>query len=100
MTAQLATLSTPVSTVPPKAEKRMIYRFGKSNTEGHASQRKLLGGKGANLAEMSAIGLPVPPGFTITTEVCAEYQAAGGKLPPGLAEEVRTHIGHVSLCET
>ncbi len=57
--------------------------------EGNASMRDLLGGKGANLAEMSNIGLPVPPGFTITTEVCNEYYASGGRMPPALMDEVR-----------
>ena len=47
-----------------------VYSFGAAGTEGDSSMRNLLGGKGANLAEMSGIGLPVPPGFTITTEVC------------------------------
>ena len=48
---------------------KWVYSFGGENTEGRAEMRELLGGKGANLAEMSSIGLPVPPGFTITTEV-------------------------------
>jgi hypothetical protein len=68
---------------------KMIYRFGKGTAEGDASQRELLGGKGANLAEMSTIGLPVPPGFTITTRVCADYHEAGEKLPAGLMDQVR-----------
>ncbi|MCZ6612496.1 MAG: hypothetical protein O6941_07655, partial [Planctomycetota bacterium] len=63
---------------------RMIYHFGRTKTEGNASQRDLLGGKGANLAEMSAIGLPVPPGFTITTEVCAAYDKNDQRLPSAL----------------
>ncbi len=66
------------------SEKR-VYLFH----EGDASMRDLLGGKGANLAEMSKIGLPVPPGFTITTEVCAEYYAGGAKLPSALMDEAR-----------
>ena len=63
---------------PTTTQKKMIYRFGRSGTEGDASQRDLLGGKGANLAEMISIGLPVPPGFTITTEVCAAYDRGSG----------------------
>ncbi len=70
----------------------MIYRFGRSGTEGDSSQRDLLGGKGANLAEMISIGLPVPPGFTITTEVCAAYDRAGDTLPDGLMDQVRSSI--------
>ena len=52
-----------------------VYSFGGNLTEGRADMRELLGGKGANLAEMSSIGLPVPPGFTISTEVCTHYYA-------------------------
>ena len=49
---------------------RYVYRFGAGEADGRSDQAKLLGGKGANLAEMTALGVPVPPGFTITTEVC------------------------------
>ena len=66
------------------ANKKMVYYFGKSKTEGKGKSKNLLGGKGANLAEMTSIGLPVPPGFTITTEVCDAYYKAGKKLPSGL----------------
>ena len=58
-------------------KQKRVYRFGKNQTDGQAMMKPLLGGKGANLAEMSRIGLPVPPGFTITTEVCAEYHELG-----------------------
>ncbi len=60
--------------------------------EGNAQMRDLLGGKGAGLAEMSRIGLPVPPGFTITTEACLEYFRLGGRFPQGLMEEVREKL--------
>jgi pyruvate, orthophosphate dikinase len=63
--------------------------------EGNASMRELLGGKGAGLAEMSRVGLPVPPGFTITTAVCNEYNAKGQTFPPGLMDEVRRALGSV-----
>lgn len=63
--------------------------------EGNATMRDLLGGKGANLAEMTNIGLPVPPGFTITTEVCTAYTEGGKKLPSGLLEEIQTALAHV-----
>jgi pyruvate,orthophosphate dikinase len=53
--------------------KTRVYRFGNKTADGNSKMKNLLGGKGANLAEMSAIGIPVPPGFTITTEVCTEY---------------------------
>jgi pyruvate,orthophosphate dikinase len=57
--------------------KKRVYRFGSESTDGNSKMKNLLGGKGANLAEMSAIGIPVPPGFTITTEVCTEYNLLG-----------------------
>ncbi|MFG0246784.1 MAG: pyruvate, phosphate dikinase [Phycisphaerales bacterium JB052] len=69
----------------------MIYAFGKK-TEGDGSMRDLLGGKGANLAEMTSIGLPVPPGFTITTEACAQYYANRKRLPKGLMGDVKSHM--------
>ncbi|MEN1681356.1 MAG: PEP/pyruvate-binding domain-containing protein, partial [Planctomycetota bacterium] len=71
----------------PKAAK-MVYYFGKTKTEGDGSMKQLIGGKGANLAEMTSIGLPVPAGFTITTECCGKYSKAGGKLPKGLMGDV------------
>jgi pyruvate,orthophosphate dikinase len=55
---------------------KFVYRFGAGKADGSAEMRNLLGGKGANLAEMANLGLPVPPGFTITTEVCNTYYAA------------------------
>ncbi len=70
---------------------KRVYLF----REGDKSKRDLLGGKGANLAEMTNIGLPVPPGFTITTEVCTEYYQAGRRLPDGLMDEVKTAIADV-----
>ena len=57
--------------------KKRVYTFGNGKAEGKADMRNLLGGKGANLAEMNLIGVPVPPGFTITTEVCIEYYELG-----------------------
>ena len=56
---------------------KYVYTFGDGKAEGKADMKNLLGGKGANLAEMNLIGIPVPPGFTITTEVCAEYYKHG-----------------------
>lgn len=71
---------------------KMIYYFGKAGTDGNTSQKQLLGGKGANLADMCSIGLPVPPGFTITTAVCELYYTEGRKLPGKLMDEVRANI--------
>ena len=71
-----------------KTTNKMVYYFGSTKTEGKGKGKALLGGKGLNLAEMTSIGLPVPPGFTITTEVCDAYYKAGEKLPAGLMDEV------------
>ena len=68
--------------------KKRVYRFGGKNAEGDGNMRELLGGKGANLAEMSRLGMPVPAGFTITTECCAEYYALGGGYTKELKGEV------------
>jgi pyruvate,orthophosphate dikinase len=68
--------------------RRYVYDF----TEGAELGRELLGGKGIGLAEMTAIGLPVPAGFTVTTEACREYMRLGGKPPPGLDEEIEEHV--------
>ncbi|XWS08683.1 hypothetical protein CRYUN_Cryun40dG0022300 [Craigia yunnanensis] len=65
-----------------------VFTFGKGRSEGHKGMKSLLGGKGANLAEMSSIGLSVPPGLTISTEACQKYQQNGKKLPEGLWEEI------------
>ena len=67
---------------------KFVYFFGGSSADGNGKLKSLLGGKGANLAEMCLIGLPVPAGFTITTEVCNLYGAAGNKYPAGLAAEI------------
>ncbi|WP_442510821.1 pyruvate, phosphate dikinase [Novipirellula sp. SH528] len=71
---------------------KMVYYFGKTKTEGRGSSKALLGGKGLNLAEMTAIGLPVPPGFTITTAVCDAYYKSGEKMPKGLMDEVNVAV--------
>ncbi|MCC9609654.1 pyruvate, phosphate dikinase [Blastopirellula sp. JC732] len=71
---------------------KMVYYFGKTKTEGKGVTKAILGGKGLNLADMTNIGLPVPPGFTITTEVCDMYYKGGKKLPKTLLEEVTKNI--------
>lgn len=68
--------------------KKRVYLFGGKTAEGDGTMRELLGGKGANLAEMSRLGMPVPAGFTITTECCAEYYALGG----GYSDELRQDV--------
>ena len=67
---------------------KWVYTFGDGAAEGSAEMRTLLGGKGANLAEMSNLGLPVPPGFTITTEVCTAYYKDGRHYPGDVADQV------------
>ncbi|MBT8400453.1 MAG: pyruvate, phosphate dikinase [Rhodothermia bacterium] len=74
---------------------KKVYKFGNGSAEADRSMRDLLGGKGANLAEMSSIGLPVPPGFTISTESCRYYTESGGKWPDGLEEQVADGIRHL-----
>lgn len=75
---------------------KKVYTFGDGKAEGNASMRNLLGGKGANLAEMNLLGMPVPPGFTITTEVCTEYTQYGrNKVVEDIKAEVEKAIAHV-----
>jgi pyruvate,orthophosphate dikinase len=71
---------------------RSVYFFERGKADGDAKMKQLLGGKGANLAEMCRIGLPVPPGFTIGTSVCAAYYEAGGKLPDPVQKEVDENL--------
>ena len=72
-----------------------VYSFGGGSAEGRAGMKALLGGKGANLAEMANLGLPVPPGFTITAEVCTAYNAARGSYPPSLEAQVSDALASV-----
>src|SRR5688572_7208505 len=88
--------SKPAANKKPSAKSgkagKLIYYFGKTRTDGRGDQKQLLGGKGANLAEMTSIGLPVPPGFTITTQSCDLYYKSGKKLPPALMDDVRKSV--------
>ena len=74
---------------------KWVYSFGRNGSEGTADMRNLLGGKGANLAEMSNLGLPVPPGLTITTEVCTYYYANGQSYPAELEAQVSEALAKV-----
>ncbi len=74
---------------------KYVYFFGNGQAEGRADMKNLLGGKGANLAEMTSIGLPVPPGFTISTEVCTYYYANGENYPGSLNAEVEANLKQV-----
>ena len=85
----MATRKTKKKTI---GSKKYTYFFGGGKSEGKASMKELLGGKGANLAEMSSIGIPVPPGFTISTEVCEYYYKHGKKKPVELAKQIDVNI--------
>ena len=74
---------------------KWVYSFGDGAAEGSTEMRELLGGKGANLAEMSSLGLPVPPGVTITTEVCTEYTENDDTYPGGLDDEVKSALAAI-----
>ncbi|HVC63771.1 MAG TPA: pyruvate, phosphate dikinase [Acetobacteraceae bacterium] len=74
---------------------KWVYSFGAGHNEGRADMKNLLGGKGANLAEMASIGLPVPPGFTITTEVCTAFYTNRRQYPAGLEDAVRSALAQV-----
>lgn len=76
-------------------KEKMVYFFGGGKAEGNATMKSLLGGKGANLAEMSSLGIPVPGGFTIATSVCDEYNKKKGKWPAGLLEEVEANVARL-----
>ena len=74
---------------------KWVYAFGDGRAEGSSGMRDLLGGKGANLAEMANLGLPVPPGFTVTTEVCTHFYANGRAYPPELEAQVAAALARV-----
>jgi pyruvate,orthophosphate dikinase len=78
-----------------KIPEKSVFFFSAGETEGHAGMKNILGGKGANLAEMTSLGLPVPPGFTISTEVCTHYYEGGGRLPDWLKPSVEQALKKV-----
>ena len=87
--------TTPVAKAATGKVLKRVYFFGNGKAEGNAAMKDLLGGKGANLADMTLVPLPVPPGFTITTDTCGDYNDAGQVLPKGLMDEVRINIAKV-----
>jgi pyruvate,orthophosphate dikinase len=91
----MTSTATPTADRAHRAAKRYIYAWGDGAAEGNAGMRDLLGGKGAGLAEMTKAGLPTPPGFTITTEACNDYFAAGERLPDGLWDDVLEAVKEV-----
>src|SRR5688572_4817296 len=77
------------------SSKKYVYLFAAGAAEGQGAWRNLLGGKGAGLAEMTNLGIPVPPGFTITTEACVEYFTKGGQFPEGMWDQVLESLAKV-----
>ncbi len=77
------------------SSQRRVFTFGGGKADGHAEMKEVLGGKGANLAEMTSLGIPVPPGFTISTDVCADFNRRGQKLPPDVKADVLTALANV-----
>jgi pyruvate,orthophosphate dikinase len=90
-----AAAKTAVGRSAASAKKKWVYAFGSGKAAGRANMRNLLGGKGAGLAEMAHLGLPVPPGFTITTEVCAHFYANGKNYPKDLKPQVEAALAEI-----
>ncbi len=93
-TAKRATSKKTAAAARGRADK-YVYSWGAGKADGNGSMKALLGGKGANLAEMARIGLPVPPGFTITTEVCTYYYAHGRRYPTALQAQMRAGVAKI-----
>ena len=77
--------------------KKLIYRFHNKNSKDNINSKEILGGKGANLAEMAKLGLPVPPGFTISTKVCENFYKHKNKIPRKIEVQVRKEISVIDL---
>ena len=82
-----------------KQEKKYVYFFGAGQTEGNANMRELLGGKGANLAEMAGLGIPVPQGFTISTEACTRYYDDGKVIADDIMDQVNEYVEKLEKLE-
>ncbi len=95
VTSRVSKKATTRKTTRKVNPNKLTYSFGATRTDGDTSMRDLLGGKGANLAEMTSIGLPVPPGFTITTATCKRFYDEGKKLPKVLLDEVTKSIARI-----
>src|SRR2546426_2665284 len=91
------TLSEAEVQTSSKPGTKYVYFFGGGKADGNGRMKDDLGGKGAGLAEMTNAGLPVPPGFTITTQACNAYIAAGRELPPGLWDDVLAHMAALEV---
>src|SRR5436309_12690867 len=84
--------STSKSRTPNPKSRKYVYFFGNGKADGNRHMKDLLGGKGSGLAEMTNAGLPVPPGFTISTEVCNIYYKEKAKIPPAIDREIGEHL--------
>src|SRR5881296_1945175 len=84
--------TNPKSLTPNPKQRKYVYFFGGGKADGNRNMKDLLGGKGAGLAEMTNAGLPVPPGFTISTEACTIYYQSGGKIPAAIEAEVASAL--------
>src|SRR5262245_60092281 len=86
------TLQPSKSRIPTPKSRRRVYFFGNGKADGNRNMKDLLGGKGSGLAEMTNAGLPVPPGFTISTEVCNIYYQEKGKIPGAIDREIDVNL--------
>ena len=91
----MSSTAASISKLDDKTRKKYVYYFGEGHAEGNAKMKDILGGKGAGLAEMTNIGVPVPPGFTISTEVCTYFYDHGKSYPPDLRDTVAENLGRV-----
>ena len=91
----MSSTAASISKLDDKTRKKYVYYFGEGHAEGNAKMKDILGGKGAGLAEMTNIGVPVPPGFTISTEVCTYFYDHGKSYPPDLRDAVAENLGRV-----
>src|SRR5258708_16681120 len=90
-----ATKKKPAAKAKTAKTTKFVYFFGNGKAEGHGTMKDVLGGKGAGLAEMTNAGVPVPPGFTICTEVCRIYYESGKKVPASIAKEMTDHLARL-----
>src|SRR4026208_2533996 len=93
--ASTARPANPKSRIPNPKARKYVYFFGGGKADGNRNMKDLLGGKGSGLAEMTNAGLPVPPGFTISTEVCNIYYKEKQKIPGGIDREIGEHLKHL-----
>lgn len=92
---QNTSMNTSSSGAKTTAPEKFVYFFAAGESEGNAGMKNILGGKGANLAEMTSLGIPVPPGFTVSTEICTHFYECGGKLPDWVLPKVREAMARV-----